>query len=137
MTGLNETTAGVRSQWKGAFGVTTGDDSLQPPRPEAPDSREPAINHADTPRELLRTLAEDRDRIARDLNDTLVRRMFAVSLDLHAALGRIGSGVDDQLAAEKIRNAIGGLDQAIKDLRRTVAGLDGHGASQPPRSSDQ
>jgi signal transduction histidine kinase len=76
---------------------------------------------ADVPSEVLLRLTEDRDRLAHDLNDTLVRRMFAVSLDLHAALSRIEHATGDRYAAEKIRQAIAGLDQAIDDIRHSVA----------------
>lgn len=69
------------------------------------------------PDELVgRRLSTDRERIADDLSDSLVRRLFAVSLDLYAALSRTG----DRLAADKIRTAITGLDQAIKELRAAV-----------------
>ncbi len=84
---------------------------------------EPAINHTDVSSEVLYILTQDRDRIARDLNDTLVHQMFAVSLDLHAALSRIDRDTGDHLAAEKIRQAISGLDQAIKDIRTAVVGI--------------
>jgi signal transduction histidine kinase len=93
------------------------------------DDKAPALlrtradSHPDISDDVLRTLTEDRGRIAHDLNDTLVRQMFAVSLDLHAALARIDQDIDDRHAAEKIRHAIGGLDQAIKDIRNTVFGL--------------
>jgi signal transduction histidine kinase len=72
--------------------------------------------------DVLSALAEDRGRIAHDLNDTLISQMFAVSLDLHAALARIDPDIDDLRAAEKIRRAISGLDRAIKDLRNIVMG---------------
>lgn len=66
--------------------------------------------------DLVRHLSEDHDRIARQLNDLVVRRIFAVGLDLEAALALIGQ----HRAAEKIRHAIGELDQAIIDIRDTV-----------------
>ncbi|MFI6603264.1 histidine kinase [Nonomuraea sp. NPDC050536] len=68
---------------------------------------------------MASNLAEDHDRIAADLNDGLIHRMFALSLDLHAALTLLG----DHQAAEKISLAISGLHQAIKDLRTTIYDL--------------
>jgi hypothetical protein len=58
----------------------------------------------------------DRERVAEHLTDTLVHQMFRASLDLHSALSR----VDDDRAARKIRDAIAGLDYAIKDIRIAV-----------------
>jgi signal transduction histidine kinase len=66
--------------------------------------------------ELTRHLTEDPDRIARDLNDVVVHRIFAAGLDLQAALGLIG----DQRGGSKICHAIDELDQAIRDIRDTI-----------------
>lgn len=48
--------------------------------------------------------------------DALVQQMFAVSLDLHAALTR----VNNRRAADRIRHAIEGLDQAIDQVQYIV-----------------
>lgn len=86
---------------------------------------------------VARRLSADRERIAEDLSDPLVRLLFAVSLDLHAALSRTG----DRPATEKIHSAIAGLDQAIKELRAavfdigrsaTATGRTDPGDSRPP-----
>jgi signal transduction histidine kinase len=66
--------------------------------------------------ELTRHLTEDHDRIAREVNDVVIHRIFAAGLDLQAALGLIG----DQRAASKICHAIDELDQAIRDVRDTI-----------------
>ena len=66
--------------------------------------------------ELTRHLTEDHDRIARDMNDVVIHRIFAAGLDLQAAVGLIG----DQRVASKIRHAIDELDQAIRDIRDTI-----------------
>ena len=66
--------------------------------------------------ELTRHLAEDHDRISREVNDVVIHRIFAAGLDLQAALGLIG----DQRAASKICHAIDELDQAIRDVRDTI-----------------
>jgi len=63
--------------------------------------------------ELL--LAKDRDRIARDLHDLVVQRLYATGMQLAAAR----NASDDELrrlAAE----AVGEVDQAMGDLRATV-----------------
>src|ERR1017187_4428061 len=66
--------------------------------------------------ELTRHLTEDHDRIAREMNDVVIYRIFAAGLDLQAVLGLIG----DQRAASKICRAIDELDQAIRDIRDTT-----------------
>ncbi len=69
--------------------------------------------------EVIRHLADDRDRIAQGMNDVVVHRIFAAGLDLQAALGLIG----DHRGASKIYHAIVELDQAIRDVRDTIFGL--------------
>ncbi|MGE5290598.1 MAG: histidine kinase [Micromonosporaceae bacterium] len=83
-----------------------------------PASREQALagDGAAVSADVTRSLSEDRDRIAQDLNDVVVNRLFAAGLDLEAALGLIG----DQRVAGHIGRAAGALDQAIRDLRDTV-----------------
>ena len=61
-------------------------------------------------------LALDRDRIAEDMNDVVVRRLFSAGFTLETALGLIG----DHPAARKVREAIGQLDLAIRDVRNVV-----------------
>jgi signal transduction histidine kinase len=69
--------------------------------------------------DLIRQLADDHDRIARDLNDVVVHRIFAAGLDLEAALGLIG----ERPGTSRIHHAITGLDQAIRDIRDAVFGI--------------
>jgi signal transduction histidine kinase len=66
--------------------------------------------------ELTRHLTEDHDRIAREMNDVVIHRIFAAGLDLQATLGLIG----DQRVASKICHAIDELDQAIRDIRDAI-----------------
>jgi len=79
--------------------------------------------------DITMLLTEDHDRIARTLNDVVVRRLFAAGLDLQAALGLIS----DHLVAGKIEHALGELDFAIRDLRETVfRGLGTRSAPSAP-----
>lgn len=64
-----------------------------------------------------------------DLCDRMVQQMFGVSLDLHAALVSTG----DHYLAERIAQAISGLDQTINDLRNMAFRL--HLVSVPPQDS--
>jgi Histidine kinase len=57
------------------------------------------------------------DEIARRLADVLIRRLFAVGLDLHGALAHIDPG---DVAAQKVHSAVRGLDIAIKDFRSVI-----------------
>jgi hypothetical protein len=62
---------------------------------------------------------EVHERIVHDLNDVVVRRIFAAGLDLQAAQLLIG----DHCAGSKIHDAVGLLDQAVMDIRDTIFGL--------------
>ena len=68
--------------------------------------------------EMTRRLIDDHDRIAHDLNDVVVRRLFAAGLDLEVVLGLIG----DHRASSKVCHAIDELDEAIRDIRDAVFG---------------
>jgi signal transduction histidine kinase len=65
-------------------------------------------------------LDAERDRIAVGLNDEVIHSMFAASLDLHGALAMEAS---DQVH-DRVRAAIGELDQAIALVRTTVFDLE-------------
>ncbi len=61
----------------------------------------------------------DRDRIARDLHDLVIQRLFAAGLSVQS-LTRF---TKDDHAAERIRNITGELDEAIRSLRDTIYSL--------------
>ncbi len=65
-------------------------------------------------------LLGDRDRIARDLHDQVIQRLFAGALTLQAALGRIR---DQPTAAERIQRVVDDLDDTIRIIRTTIFGL--------------
>jgi two-component system, NarL family, sensor histidine kinase DevS len=64
-------------------------------------------------------LVDDRERIARDLHDTVIQRLFAVGLSLQGALG----GVTDPKMAERIETAINEIDGTIRDIRTAIFSL--------------
>ncbi len=74
-------------------------------------------------------LADDRARIARDLHDTVIQRLFATGLSLQATVTLCGD--EHPEAAERIGTAIDELDLTVKHIRTVIFGLDGgrHGAS--------
>ncbi len=75
--------------------------------------------------EQVVAIAADRERIARDLHDTVIQRLFGEGLKLLATMNL----VDDQVKP-RIQSTIDGLDQTIKELRLAVFSLQG-GDPQP------
>ncbi len=72
------------------------------------------------------TLAEDRERIARDLHDSVIQRVFAVALSLQAAEG----AVTDPVLAARLHTAVGDLDETVRQIRTTIFALDPPPAAQ-------
>ncbi|MEU1891229.1 GAF domain-containing protein [Streptomyces pristinaespiralis] len=64
-------------------------------------------------------LLEDRDRIARDLHDLAIQRLFATGMTLQSAARLI----EHAGAAERVSRAVGDLDETIKIIRSTIFGL--------------
>lgn len=64
-------------------------------------------------------LGDERERIARDLHDTVIQRLFAVGLSLQATVTRAGHDP----ALGRIQQAIDDIDQTIRDLRSTIFAL--------------
>jgi signal transduction histidine kinase len=65
-------------------------------------------------------LLEDRERIARDLHDTVIQRLFATGLRLEGAL-RL---VQRPEVAERISGAVEDLDLTVKHIRTAIFGLE-------------
>ena len=76
------------------------------------------LDRAQEDREQL-TLIGDRERIARDLHDHVIQRLFAVGMSLQAAT----HAVADPAAAERIGESIEELDATIRDVRSTIFSL--------------
>ncbi|MFJ7587497.1 GAF domain-containing protein [Streptomyces sp. NPDC097617] len=64
-------------------------------------------------------LLEERDRIARDLHDLAIQRLFATGMTLQSA-ARL---VEHEGAAERVGRAVDDLDETIKIIRSTIFGL--------------
>ena len=92
------------------------------------DDRAPADDIPVSSAAEVRRPTVDHDRIAQDLNDVVAHRLFAAGFDLHVALGLIG----DHRAIGTIHHAIGGLDQAIRELRNTAYELGPRDGSTSP-----
>jgi PAS domain S-box-containing protein len=63
-------------------------------------------------------LAEDHERIARDLHDTVIQRLFASGLSLQSVLPAV-----PESAKAKIERIIDDQDDAIRELRTAIFGL--------------
>ena len=61
-------------------------------------------------------LLEDRDRIARDMHDHVIQRLFATGLSLQAA-ARMAESTS---VRRRLDEAVDDLDAAIKDIRHTI-----------------
>ncbi|MGW6691330.1 GAF domain-containing protein [Streptomyces sp. NPDC054961] len=68
------------------------------------------------------SLLEDRDRIARDLHDLAIQRLFATGMTLQSAQ----RFVDHPEASERLARAVDDLDATIKIIRSTIFGLREH-----------
>jgi signal transduction histidine kinase len=64
-------------------------------------------------------LLQDRDRIARDLHDLAIQRLFATGLTLQST-GRL---IERPEAAERVGRAVDDLDETIKIIRSTIFAL--------------
>ncbi|WP_284117637.1 GAF domain-containing sensor histidine kinase [Streptomyces fragilis] len=62
---------------------------------------------------------QDRDRIARDLHDLAIQRLFATGMTLQSA----GRFIEHPVAADRVMRAVDDLDQTIKIIRSTIFGL--------------
>ena len=72
---------------------------------------------------------EDRDRIARDLHDVVIQRLFATGMTLESASRMIGSSAP--AAAGKVRGAVDDLDATIREIRSSIYALQTAPLEQP------
>ncbi|MGY1633476.1 GAF domain-containing protein [Geodermatophilus sp. SYSU D01186] len=72
---------------------------------------------------------EDRDRIAQDLHDHVIQRVFAAGLALQSVQPRVA----DPQVARRIGEVIGQLDQTVRDIRTTI--FDLHTTADDDRST--
>jgi signal transduction histidine kinase len=65
------------------------------------------------------SLFRDRDRIARDLHDTVIQRLFATGMQLESSMRYITG----PQALERVQSAVSDLDKTIKEIRSTIYAL--------------
>ena len=63
-------------------------------------------------------LYADRDRIARDLHDHVIQRLFATGMTLESLVRQVPAAL-----APKLHRAVDDLDQSIRDIRGTIYAL--------------
>ena len=64
---------------------------------------------------------EDRDRIARDLHDHVIQRLFAAGLSLDGLLGSVPPA-----ARQRIGSVVDEIDETIRQIRTSIFELRGH-----------
>jgi signal transduction histidine kinase len=69
-------------------------------------------------------MAEERDRIARDLHDLVIQRVFAAGMRLNAMLPTAEGDT-----AQRLREVVTELDSVISDIRTTIFDLQTEGAA--------
>jgi signal transduction histidine kinase len=62
---------------------------------------------------------EDRDRIARDLHDLVIQRLYATGMSLQGAVSLIGT----EDVAERVSRAVDALDETIREIRSSIFAL--------------
>lgn len=78
------------------------------------------------------TIIRERDRIARDLHDTVIQNLYATGLGLQAAQR---PGADPEDVQERITRAVESIDATVKEIRATIFALqDAPSSERGPRA---
>jgi signal transduction histidine kinase len=73
---------------------------------------------------------EERDRLARDLHDTVIQRLFAIGLSLQSMAGNVSApGV-----ADRLKNTIVDVDDTIRQVRTSIFELGSDGLDRNVRA---
>jgi signal transduction histidine kinase len=73
------------------------------------------------------TVFEDRDRIARDLHDLVIQRLYASGMKLQGTMPMI----DRPAVEERVSSVVDDLDVTIKDIRKAIFALQARGKAAP------
>ncbi|MFI6875526.1 GAF domain-containing protein [Streptomyces sp. NPDC050400] len=118
---------GTRDRMRGVLQIANRDDGMAFPDTTIAmitgfaDHAALALEIAEHRREAEQLLVlNDRDRIARDLHDLAIQRLFASGLSLQSVLNRLADHPD---IARRVRRVVQDLDDTIKVVRSTVYAL--------------
>lgn len=121
LTGLNDPSTAVDAVTRGAQDYL-GKGEITPDLVARSIRYAVARHHSETElrttTDLLRVL-QDRERIARDLHDTVVQQLFAIGMSLQATSVR----VDDAAIKELMLSNVDDIDAAIRQLRQAIFDL--------------
>ncbi len=88
-----------------------------------------ALELADHRRQAERlAVFDDRDRIARDLHDLVIQRLYATGMSLQGLVGLIASPE----VAGRVNAAIDALDETIREIRSSIFALQTRQEAAPP-----
>jgi signal transduction histidine kinase len=73
-------------------------------------------------------LFEDRDRIARDLHDLVIQRLFATGMSLQGTTAMMS----DPEVMQRVEKAVDALDETIKDIRSAIFSLQSRDVAEYP-----
>ncbi|MBO0808859.1 MAG: GAF domain-containing protein, partial [Actinobacteria bacterium] len=71
---------------------------------------------------------QDRDRIARDLHDLVIQRLYATGMSLQGTLPLVPRSD----VADRMSSAVDSLDETIKEIRSAIFALQSSTAAKPP-----
>jgi signal transduction histidine kinase len=71
---------------------------------------------------------EDRDRIARDLHDLVIQRLYATGMSLESVSARLGESDNRR----RISSAVDALDETIKEIRSAIFSLHSRPTTAEP-----
>jgi len=71
---------------------------------------------------------EDRDRIARDLHDLVIQRLYATGMSLQGAM----SLVTTPELGQRVSGAVDALDETIREIRSSIFALQAREEARPP-----
>ena len=74
------------------------------------------------------SLYEDRDRIARDLHDQVIQRLYATGMSLQGTMPM----VTRPEVGKRIQHAVDAMDETIKEIRTAIYALQSRGEDTPP-----
>jgi hypothetical protein len=79
---------------------------------------------------------EDRERIARELHDTVIQRLFATGMALQSMASQL-----PEEQSQRLEQAVDDLDETIREVRTAIFGLRSHldwarGRPLPPATTD-